>query len=181
MKIDGEQMNHHSIAMRVSTADCLVHDFDVAGMWRVKYGINVEWLTSGCVYSKGRMAKGTFDSHRAMSFELIRTEITLANDADGPGGAGQAGPFIGPRVAHWNIKVDRSTPSSPGNQNAPGDFIFMPLTFPNGAFVGIQGAARSDKVRDTVPGEKGSVIADEGKVPAIPNLYEAQLKLRLKK
>ena len=42
-----------------------------------------------------------------------------------------------------------------------------------------QGAARSDTVRDSVPGEKGSVIADEGKVPAIPNLYQAQLRQRL--
>lgn len=182
LKIDGEQMNHHSIAMRVNTADCLVHDFEIAPtLWRVKHGINVEWLTNGCVYSKGRMARGTFDSHRGLSFDLIRTEITLTNDADGPGGAGPAGPFIGPRVAHWNVKVEPLAAPSPGNKNAPGDFVFMPLTFPNGAFVGIQGAARSDTVRDTVPGEKGSVIADEGKVPTIPNLYEAQRKLRLGK
>jgi len=178
LKIDGEQMNHHSIAVRVNTADCLVQDFVIAGMWRVKHGINIEWLSSGNVYSKGNMTKGTFDSHRALSFDLIRTEISLANDADGPGGAGQAGPFIGPRVAHWNVKVDAS--GTPGlSQNAPGDFVFMPLTFPNGAFVGIRGAARSDNVRDTVPGEKGSIIADEGEVPTITNLYEAQLKLRL--
>jgi len=181
LKIDGEQMNHHSVAMRVNTADCLVHDFSIAGMWRVKHGINVEWLTNGCVYSKGNMEKGTFDSHRALSFDIMRTEITLTNDADGPGGAGQAGPFIGARVAHWNVKVDASGQPGAGNANAPGDFVFMPLTFPNGAFVGIQGAPRSDKVRDTVPGEKGSVIADEGKVPAITNLYEAQRKLRLGK
>ena len=174
-------MNHHSIAMRVNTADCLVHDFDIAGMWRVKHGINVEWLTNGCVYSKGRMAKGTFDSHRALSFDILRTEITLANDCDGPGGAGQAGPFIGARAAHWNVKVADLGPRTPGDKTALGDFVFMPLTFPNGAFVGIQGAARSDTVRDSVPGEKGSVIADEGKVPAITNLYQAQLRLRLGK
>jgi hypothetical protein len=176
LKIDGEQMNHHSIACRVNSHDNLVQNFSISGMFRVKHGINIEWLSSGNVYSKGMMAKGTFDSHRALSFDLIRTEITLANDADGPGGAGQAGPFIGARVAHWNIRVDGPRTSQ---GNAPGDFVFMPLTFPMGAFVGIQGAAPSLKIRDTVPGEKGSIIADTGRIPSIPNLYEAQLKLRL--
>jgi len=178
--INGTSQNHHSIAMRVNTHDCLVHDFTVdSSLWRVKHGINIEWLSSGNVYSKGRMHRGTFDSHRALSFDLIRTDITLKNDADGPGGAGGAGPFIGARVAHWNIKVEPEGRTNTGN--APGDFVFMPLTFPMGAFVGIQGADRSDKVRDTVPGEKGSIIADPGKVPAITNLYEAQLRLRLGK
>jgi len=176
--IDGDPMNHHSVAMRVNSHDNLVKDFVVKGMWRVKHGINVEWLSSGNVYSKGTMEKGTFDSHRALSFDLIRTEITLTNEADGPGGAGQAGPFIGARVAHWNIRVLAAKPS-PTNMNAPGDFVFMPFTFPMGAFVGIQGAEVSNKVRDTTPGEKGSIIADEGVVPAITNLYESQLKLRL--
>ena len=178
IKIDGESMNHHSIACRVNSHDNLVDNFEVGGMWRVKHGINIEWLSSGNVYSRGRMEKGTFDSHRALSFDLIRTEITLTNEADGPGGAGQAGPFIGARVAHWNIRVLAAKPS-PTNMNAPGDFVFMPFTFPMGAFVGIQGAEVSDKVRDTTPGEKGSIIADTGRIPPIANLYDAQLKLRL--
>jgi len=177
--INGDSQNHHSIAMRVNNHDCLVHDFKIEDMWRVKHGINIEWLSSGNVYSKGAMDKGTFDSHRALSFDLIRTDITLKNDADGPGGGGGAGPFIGARVAHWNIRVEPEGRTNPGN--APGDFVFMPLTFPMGAFVGIQGAERSDKVRDSVPGEKGSVIADTGKVPAITDLHEAQLRLRLGK
>jgi hypothetical protein len=177
--IDGESQNHHSIAMRVNTHDCLVQDFSVAGMWRVKHGINVEWLSSGNVYSKGTMAKGTFDSHRALSFDLIRTEINLTNDADGPGGAGNSGPFLGARVAHWNIQVNPAATPSESNKNAAGDFVFMPLTFPMGAFVGIRGCEPSMTVRDTVPGEKGSVIAEVGKSPAIKNLYQAELDLRL--
>lgn len=171
--IDGDPMNHHSIACRVNSHDNLVHDFAIEGMWRVKHGINIEWLSSGNVYSKGKMAKGVFDSHRALSFDLIRTEITMTNEADGPGGAGAAGPFIGGRVAHWNVKVENST------RPQKGEFVLMPFTFPNGAFVGIQGCEVCTIVRDSVPGEKGSIIVDQGKEPAIRNLYEAQLKLRL--
>lgn len=173
LTIAGDPQNHHSVAIRVNSHDNLVQNFEISGMWRVKHGINIEWLSSGNVYSKGRMAKGTFDSHRALSFDLIRTEITLANDADGPGGAGQAGPFVGARVAHWNVRVENSP------RKEPGEFVIMPLTFPMGAFVGIQGAPVCYGVRDTVKDEKGSILADEGRLPSIPNLYEAQLKLRL--
>ncbi len=163
--------------MRVNTHDCLVENFTIDGMWNVKHGINIEWLSSGNVYSKGRMTKGTFDSHRGLSFDLIRTEISLRNDADGPGGGPGAGPFIGARVAHWNIKVDAT--GSRNNKNAPGDWIFMPLTFPMGAFVGISGCEPSVKEVSTAPGGKGSIVADSGKTPAIENLYHAELENRL--
>jgi len=122
------------------------------------------------------MGKGTFDSHRELSFDLIRTEIELQNDADGPVGGPGAGPFIGARVAHWNINVDPS--GARDNKNAPGDWIFMPLTFPMGAFVSICGCEPSMKEVSTAPGEKGYVVADPGKKPAVENLYRAQLENR---
>jgi hypothetical protein len=171
--VNGPAQNHHSIAIRVMSHDCLVQHFTVKGPVRVKHGINIEWLSSGNVYSKGKMDKGTFDSHRGLSFDLIRTEISLRNDADGPGGHGSAGPFLGARVAHWNIDARESV------RPDKGEFVFMPLSFPMGAFVGIQGTPISRGLRDTAPGEKGALVADEGKVPDPPNLYEAQVRLRL--
>ncbi len=174
--ISGPAQNHHSIAVRVASHDNLIQNFVVDGPIRVKHGINIEWLSSGNVYSKGRMAKGTFDSHRALSFDLIRTEITLNNEADGPGGAGQAGPFLGARVAHWNIELKDSP------RKDPSEFVYMPEAMPMGALVGIRGAAMSTAPALAMPkGEKGAVVADDGKTPTPPNLYEAELKLRLKK
>ncbi|MBC8039716.1 MAG: hypothetical protein H7Y06_04170 [Opitutaceae bacterium] len=177
IKIEGPQMHHHTIAMRVMSHDNLVRDFDIRRMDKVWHGINIEWLSSGNVYSQGYMEKGTFDSHRALSFDLIRTDITLSNQANGPGGAGAAGPFIGARVAHWNIRIDPSI--SQGSQKYNGaDYIFMPLTFPMGTFVGITGAPASNAAYATAPGEKGAVVADTGKEPSIKDLYAEQLKLR---
>jgi len=176
INISGPGQNHHSIGIRVNSHDNLIQNFVVDGPKRVKHGINIEWLSSGNVYSKGRMMKGTFDSHRALSFDLIRTEITLANDADGPGGAGQAGPFLGARVVHWNIDIKNSP------RKDPGEFVNMPEALPMGLLVGIRGAGISAGPAPGMPkGEKGTIIADEGKIPTPPNLYEAQRKLRLGK
>jgi len=174
LAITGPSQNHHSVACRVNSHDNLVQNFSVDGPARVKHGINIEWLSSGNVYSNGRMKKGTFDSHRALSFDLIRTEITVTNDADGPGGAGEAGPFLGARVVHWNIDIQNSP------RPDPAEFIFMPEAVPMGALVGIRGAPMSTGFAPGMPrGDKGAVIADTGKVPTPPNLYEAQIKLRL--
>ncbi len=174
LTISGPSQNHHSIAIRVNSHDNLVENFVIDGPQRVKHGINIEWLSSGNVYSRGRMTKGVFDSHRGLSFDLIRTEITLANDADGPGGAGQAGPFLGARVVHWNIDIKNSP------RKDPGEFVNMPEALPMGLLVGIRGAGISTAAAPGMPkGEKGTIIADEGKVPTPPNLYQAQRKLRL--
>jgi hypothetical protein len=174
LSITGPEQNHHSIACRVNSHDNLIENFVIDGPMRVKHGINIEWLSSGNVYSKGRMMKGTFDSHRALSFDLIRTEITLRNDADGPGGADEAGPFLGAHVVHWNIDIENSP------RKDPGEFVNMPEALPMGALVGVRGAPISTKAAPAMPkGDKGTVIADEGQVPTPPNLYEAELKLRL--
>jgi len=174
LSITGPEMNHHSIAVRVNSHDNLIENFVIDGPLRVKHGINIEWLSSGNVYSKGRMMKGTFDSHRALSFDLIRTEITLRNDADGPGGADEAGPFLGAHVVHWNIDIENSP------RKDAGEYVNMPDALPMGALVGVRGAPISTANAPAMPkGDKGTVIADEGQVPTPPNLYEAELKLRL--
>jgi len=176
LAITGPSQNHHSIACRVNSHDNLIQNFVVDGPGRVKHGINIEWLSSGNVYSKGRMMKGTFDSHRALSFDLVRTEISVTNDADGPGGANEAGPFLGARVVHWNIEILKSP------RPDPAEFIYMPEAHPSGALVGIRGAAKSTAPAPGMPrGDKGAVVADDGKVPSPKNLYEAQVALRLRR
>lgn len=173
VKFTGPEQHHHTLACRVSSHDCLFEDFVVEGPHRVKHGINTEWLSSGNVWRRARMLKGTFDSHRALSFDSIRTDITLANDADGAGGANEAGPFLGKRVVHWNVRVENSPRPNPA------EFVCQPEGHPMGALVGIQGVAPMATPPPAMPrGDKGCLQLDFGKVPTPPDLFEAQLKLR---
>ena len=172
----GPEQHHHTLACRVSSHDILFEHFDVDGPTRVKHGINTEWLSSGNVWRDGKMKKGTFDSHRALSFDSIRTNIILTNDADGPGGAGEAGPFLGKRIVHWNIELDHST------RKIPGEFVFQAEALPMGALVGVRGSAPANGPAPAMPkGDKGCITVDAGKTPEIKDLYEAELKLRLSK
>jgi hypothetical protein len=157
--------HHHATALRVGSHDNLITDFRIES--EPKHGINTEYLSTGNVWRRGVMLHGTFDSHRAMSFALIRTDITVNNDGT-PGGGGQAGPFLGRQVVHWNIRVTGKP-----------DFIYQPECLSLGVLVGIQGVARLDKEGWAMPrGDKGVVVADDGAVPAQPDLYAAQLALR---
>jgi hypothetical protein len=158
--------HHHATALRVGSHDNLITDFRIES--QPKHGINTEYLSTGNVWRRGVMAHGTFDSHRALSFDLIRTDITVVNDGT-PGGGGQAGPFLGAHVVHWNIRV-----------SGKADFIYQPECLSDGALVGIQGVPRLDKEAWAMPrGDKGCVVADDGRVPAPVDLYAAQLALRL--
>ncbi len=157
--------HHHATALRVSSHDNLICDFRIES--QPKHGINTEYLSTGNVWCRGVMLHGTFDSHRAMSFESLRSDITVNNDGT-PGGGGQAGPFLGARVVHWNIRV-----------TGKADFIYQPECLSLGALVGIQGVPRLDKEAWAMPkGDKGVVVADDGRVPEIVDLYAAQLQLR---
>jgi hypothetical protein len=157
--------HHHATALRVSSHDNLISDFRIES--QPKHGINTEYLSTGNVWTRGVMMHGTFDSHRAMSFESLRNDITVANDGT-PGGGGQAGPFLGARVVHWNIRVSGKP-----------DFINQPECLSLGALVGIQGVPRLDKEGWAMPkGDKGVVVADEGKVPDPADLHAAQVELR---
>jgi len=159
--------HHHATALRAGSHDNLISDFAIES--KPRHGINTENLSTGNVWRRGRMAHGTFDSHRAMSFELIRSDITLNNDG-GPGGADTAGPFLGARCVHWNVRVTGKS-----------DFVFQSDCISQGALVGIQGVPRSAAPAwAMVTGDKGCLVLDEGKVPAPPDLYQAQLELRLK-
>lgn len=157
--------HHHATALRVSSHDNLITGFRIEST--PKHGINTEYLSTGNVWSRGVMLHGAFDSHRAMSFESLRTDITITNDGT-PGGGGQAGPFLGARMTHWNIRV-----------SGKADFIHQPECHSLAALVGIQGVPRLDKEGWAMPkGDKGVVVVDDGKVPEPADLHVAQVALR---
>ncbi|MDR8409283.1 hypothetical protein MTP10_11095 [Nonomuraea sp. 3-1Str] len=55
------------------------------------------------------MAEGTFDTHRALPFENVRTDVTLVNNGR-VGGSAASGPLFGSRIAHWNVRVTGGDP-----------------------------------------------------------------------
>ncbi|MCC5850307.1 MAG: hypothetical protein JJU29_19655 [Verrucomicrobia bacterium] len=157
---------HHATALRMGSHDNLITDFTVEAP--VMHGINTESLSTGNVWRRGDMRHGTFDSHRAMSWDFVRTDITLHNDGR-PGGGNTAGPLHGRRVVHWNIRVT----------NHQAEWVLQPDMISQGALVGIQGVQPTDKPAwAMVPGDKDCIVSDTGRVPTPPDLYEAQFQLR---
>jgi hypothetical protein len=173
--VGGDHERHHPFACRAGSHDNLFEDFAITGKGRVRHGINTEWLSSGNVWRRGRMTRGTFDSHRALSFDSIRTDIDLTNDEGSqPGGADPAGPYLGKRVVHWNVRIAGS------DRADPGAYVNQPACLPMGALVGIQGAPLSTAAAPTLgPGRKGCLVASPGERPEPPDLFEAELRLRL--
>jgi hypothetical protein len=118
---------HHSYACREQSHDNLFSDFSIIRTGesdeecRFHHGINVEGLSSGNVWRRGRMEAGTFDSHRGLPFANLRTHIEIHNDG-WMSGSRDAGPRYGARFVHWNIsvtngrargiRIDRSAPCS---------------------------------------------------------------------
>jgi hypothetical protein len=107
----GGRSLHHFTITRAHSHDNLVEDFELedftvpAAPGSYLHGINVEQLSSGNVWRRGTMHTGTFDSHRGLPFENLRTDITLVNKDAVPGGAFDAGPLFGARTVHWGIDV----------------------------------------------------------------------------
>jgi hypothetical protein len=107
----GGRSLHHFTISRTHSHDNLVENFvlenftvpAVPGSYL--HGINVEVLSSGNVWRRGTMLTGTFDSHRGLPFENLRTDITVVNKDAVPGGSFDAGPLFGARTVHWGIEV----------------------------------------------------------------------------
>lgn len=175
VRLSGTAQQHHSLACRVGSHDVLFEDFVVDGPTRVRHGINVEFLSSGNVWRRGRMKRGTFDSHRGLSFDLLRTDIELRNEEGAyPGGARDAGPHLGRRVVHWNVRV------GPSDRDDPGAYVNQPNALPTGALVGVQGVPLGHSpLAGGVPGRKGCLVVDVDHRPDPADLYQAQLNLRL--
>ena len=165
--IRSDRKVHHFTAVRSFSNDILQQDF-VMDAPRVWHGINHEWMSSGCVWSRGRLHHGTFDSHRGLPFDNVRTEIILDRNDGLVGGAAYAGPRNGRRIVHWNVE----------NRGASGVGVFQPDMLTYGALVGMRGP-RADGCADAmVCGHKNVAESATGQVPNPPNLVLAQLAAR---
>lgn len=166
-KLDGSsaarRVHHHATTMRVMSHDILWENFEISS--QPFHGINTEGFSMGGVWSKGNMAHGTFDTHRNLPLDCVHTEITVNNDGS-RGGAADAGPTMGARFVNWNIQVD----------NNRAHMITEANIMPSGAVVGVRGPAV------TSAGNSACLVeasGPSGAVPNPPNLYDAQLRLRL--
>lgn len=156
---------HHATYTRMASHDNLFTRFVIQAP--VHHGINVEQMSTGNVWSAGDMAHGTFDSHRALPFENIRTDITIHNDG-GHGGSGGAGPLFGARFAHWNIRVTNGRAAMVHTENM----------MPRGAVVGVTGTTTYAKPYPDFKGDQQSVVESSGKAVAPRDLHVAQVALR---
>ncbi len=181
--VTGDSYYHHPYTNRCMSSNVLYEDFtiDVTEDSRGgTHGINSEFLTSGNVWSKGTMNRGTFDTHRGMPFDMVRTEIVLRNEKNSnPGGSKKAGAYAGRRMVHWNVTVQDC------NRDDPGLYVYQKDNHTYGALVGIQGAAHSDipcwnnDDCGVMPcGDKNVVIADHNTTPNPVNLYDAMVSER---
>lgn len=161
---------HHSFACRMQSHDNLVDGFEIEAFTvpvpsgAVHHGLNLEGLSSGNVWRRGRMAEGTFDTHRALPFENARTDITLVNNGR-VGGSAASGPLFGARIAHWNIRVTGGSPYA----------VTIADAAPRGLVVGVQGTAGAgSELPPDFAGDLESVVAGHGVRPQVTDLYAAQ-------
>lgn len=172
----GGRSAHHSFACRMQSHDNLVDEFEIEKFTvpvpsgAVHHGLNLEGLSSGNVWRRGTMAEGTFDTHRAMPFANVRTNITLVNNGR-VGGSQASGPLFGARIAHWNVVITGGSPYA----------ITVGDVAPRSVTVGIQGVSStvSELTRDFT-GDLENLVADHGVRPSVTDLYAAQReRLRL--
>lgn len=166
----GGRSAHHSFACRMQAHDNLVDGFEIEQFTvpvpsgATHHGLNLEGLSSGNVWRRGRMAEGTFDTHRAMPFENARTDITLVNNGR-VGGSAASGPLFGARIAHWNVRITSGSPYA----------IQVGDVAPRSITVGLQGltSTASGLPRD-FPGDLENGTYQLGERPSITDLYAAQ-------
>jgi hypothetical protein len=166
----GGRSPHHSFACRMQSHDNLVEDFDIERFTvpvpadAVHHGLNLEGLSSGNVWRRGRMAEGTFDTHRALPFENVRTNITVENNGR-VGGSAASGPLFGARIVHWNVTVT----------NGSAYALALSDVAPRSLTVGLQGTTdAASQLTPDFPGDLESVLADHGSRPRVVDLYNAQ-------
>jgi Pectate lyase superfamily protein len=158
---------HHSFACRVQSCDNLIEGFRIepfsipvpAGA--VHHGLNLEGLSAGNVYRSAVLEEGTFDTHRALPFENVRTDITVNNNGR-VGGSNASGPLFGARFAHWNVRITNGSPYA----------IVIADVAPRSATVGVRGVSSSDSGLDAdFDGDLESALAERAPVR---DLYLAQ-------
>lgn len=121
----GDEKRHHGYYFRYNVHDCIVSDFHVGQCGNE--ALSISFRSSGNIFHGGTMERGSFDSHRGIPFDLIRSNITLVSNDGNQGGGAEAGPRNGARVVHWNI-TDRSR---------NGRTIAEPDCHPSGLLAGI--------------------------------------------
>lgn len=171
---------HHFVTMRDNSHDNMIEDFRIAQ--RTWHGISVQDTSSGNVFRRGRMHAGTFDSHRSLPFDTVRTDIVVSNTGV-PGGEATAGPYAGRRMVHWNVRITGGR--DPQRVERWSEWINVPALHPFGALVGVRGAPelrlppprRPWEGRDLPlmpPGISTALTLDAGADPSEPDLYLAQ-------
>ncbi len=170
----GGRSAHHSFACRMQAHDNLVDGFEIEAFTvplptgALHHGLNLEGLSAGNVWRRGRMAEGTFDTHRAMPFENARTDITLVNNGR-VGGSAASGPLFGARIAHWNVRITSGSPYA----------IQLADVAPRSLTVGLQGLTSdpSGLPRDFQGDlENGTFLL--GARPAVRDLYDGQRSVK---
>ncbi len=167
--------HHHAYATREQSHDNLTDGFVIeapsepsqAGAGN--HGLNVEGLSCGNVWTRGRMDHDVFDTHRGLPFGNVRTEITI-NNVGAHGGSADAGPLYGARFAHWNVTVT--------NQRAGN--VRIDQVAPCSATVAISEVRDFGQVdKPDFTGPLHSRLELYGTTDVVPrNLYDAQKRLR---
>jgi hypothetical protein len=166
---------HHSYCCREQSHDNLMENFGIGKFTEPPtpgsghHGINVEGLSCGNVWSKGRMEAGTFDTHRGLPFGNVRTEVVIFNDGS-HGGSADAGPLYGARFAHWNVTVT----------NERAGCVRIDQVAPKSATVGISTVRDFGQIdRPDFTGPLESRLECYGDITVSPqNLHIAQRALR---
>jgi Pectate lyase superfamily protein len=163
---------HHSFACRVQSDDNLVEDFRIERFsvpvpsGAVHHGLNLEGLSCGNVYRSAELDEGTFDTHRALPFENVRTDITVDNNGR-VGGSNASGPLFGARFVHWNVRITNDSAYA----------IAIADVAPRSATVGVRGvAAHESELRPDFEGDLQTLQLAAGERPPVDDLYEAQRK-----
>ncbi|MEV1002322.1 glycosyl hydrolase family 28-related protein [Nonomuraea sp. NPDC050202] len=161
---------HHSYVCREQSHDNLFSDFRITRAGesdeecRFHHGINVEGLSSGNVWRRGRMQAGAFDSHRGLPFANVRTRIEIHNDG-WMSGSRDAGPRYGARFVHWNISVT--------NGHAKG--IRIDRSAPYSTTAEISGLHADGEPESDFEGDLAAVYEPPGPGGGtVPDLYDAQ-------
>jgi hypothetical protein len=169
----GGRARHHTFICRVQSHDMLVENFQIPaatiplGSGAVYHGLNTEGFSSGNVWSNA-VIDGTFDTHKALPFESVRTAIQV-NNTGSTGGAGDAGPRWGARFCHWDIDVT----------NGRSHGIRIEEHAPFSAIVGVRGTTDLTNHAKEFDGPMYSVVEALNEEVLPTNLYEAQLRARL--
>ena len=149
------------------------------------HGISVQDFASGNVFRSGIMEHGTFDSHRGLPFDTVRTDIVIHNDGN-PGGAGDAGPHCGRGMVHWNIRIVGGRSAKKPEQW--GRWVNDPALHPHGVLAGVVGApiyvseraSRPDESLIGTPlmpdGISSGVVFSAAQIAAIPDVFLEQQK-----